>query len=137
MPAFKHYLMVLGSICDTECSVHLWKCTVKIYDPKGLPLLQGWQDNKGSKIWRFVLQPQSYTPYSTEEDGQAFNVIPKSGVKSSDLPAFSAYDLPIVEAVLHYFHATVGFPVKSTWLDAIKYGNFSSWPDLNYQNAAK
>ena len=31
----------------------------------------------------------------------------------------------------------MGFPVKSTWLDTIKAGNFASWPGLKYQNAAK
>ena len=28
-------------------------------------------------------------------------------------------------------------PVKSTWLKAIKNGNFDSWPGLTYNNAAK
>ena len=32
---------------------------------------------------------------------------------------------------------TEGFPVKSTWLKAIKKGNFESWPGLTYTNAAK
>ena len=39
---FNHYLVGLGHICDNECSVHFHKCTVTIYDPQGLPLLQGW-----------------------------------------------------------------------------------------------
>ena len=34
-------------------------------------------------------------------------------------------------------HAAAGFPVKSTWLKAIKNGNFESWPELTYNNAAK
>ena len=34
-------------------------------------------------------------------------------------------------------HAAAGFPVKSTWLKAIKNGNFESWPGLTYNNAAK
>ena len=28
-------------------------------------------------------------------------------------------------------------PVRSTWLKAIKNGNFNSWPGLTYNNAAK
>ena len=50
MPAFNHSLMGLVSIYDNECSVQFHKYTVKIYDPQGLPLLQGWQDNKVTKI---------------------------------------------------------------------------------------
>ena len=33
--------------------------------------------------------------------------------------------------------AAAGFPVKSTWLKAIKKGNFESWPRLTYNNSAK
>ena len=34
-------------------------------------------------------------------------------------------------------HAAAGFPGKSTWLKAIKKGNFETWPGLTYTNAAK
>ena len=135
MPTFNHYLVVLGSISDAECSVDFHKFTVTIYDPQVIPLLQGWQYNKGAKLWIFDLQPQSSTPYSEDKDGQAFTVVPNS--KSSDLQAFSAYDLPNVEALVRYVHVAAGFPVKSTWLDAIKAGNFASWSGLTYQNASK
>ena len=49
----------------------------------------------------------------------------------------SVYDLPSVEALVRYMHAAAGFIVKSTWLKAIKNGNFESWPGLTYNNAAK
>ena len=34
-------------------------------------------------------------------------------------------------------HAVCGYPVKSTWLKAIKAGNFTGWPMLNKRNVAK
>ena len=34
-------------------------------------------------------------------------------------------------------HAASGFPVKSTWLRAIKIGNFEMWKGLTYSNASK
>ena len=34
-------------------------------------------------------------------------------------------------------HAAAGFPVKSTWLKAIKKVNFETWPGLIYTNEAK
>ena len=57
--------------------------------------------------------------------------------QQSTLNAFSVYDLPSVEALIWYFHAAVVFPVRETWLKAIKAGNFDSWPGLTYQNATK
>ena len=55
----------------------------------------------------------------------------------TSLQYFSAYDLPSVEVIVCYFHADAGLPVRNTWLQATKAGNFASWPGLTYQNAAK
>ena len=39
------------------------------------------------------------------------------------LEAYSAYAFPRVEALIRYFHAAEGYPVRSTWLTAISAGN--------------
>ena len=39
------------------------------------------------------------------------------------LAAYSAYDLPSVAALIKYFHAEEGYPVRSTWLKEIGAGN--------------
>ena len=49
----------------------------------------------------------------------------------------NAHDLPIVCDLVHYLHACAEFSVRSTWLAAIKSGNFASWPGLTYTNAEK
>ena len=36
-----------------------------------------------------------------------------------------------------YFHAAARYPVRDTWLKAIKAGNYDSWPGLTYINATK
>ena len=59
------------------------------------------------------------------------------GVTTTSLKAFSAYDLPSVEALVRYLHAGAGSPVKDTWLKAIKAGNYATWPGLTLQNATK
>jgi hypothetical protein len=41
-----------------------------------------------------------------------------------------AYDLPSVPALIAYLHATAGYPVKSTWLAAVKREAFASWLGL-------
>jgi hypothetical protein len=46
-------------------------------------------------------------------------------------------DLPSIAGLIGYYHAAAGAPVKSTWLAAIKAGNYASWPGLSYALAAK
>ena len=48
-----------------------------------------------------------------------------------------AHELPSVGSLVCYLHTAAGFPVKSTWLAAIKAGNFSTWPGLTYTNASR
>ena len=61
----------------------------------------------------------------------------QADTQQATLAAYSTYDLPSVEALVRYFHAADGFPVKSTWLKAIKAGNFASWSGLTFKNASK
>jgi hypothetical protein len=44
--------------------------------------------------------------------------------------ANSVYDLPTTEQTIKWMHAVCGYSVKSTWLKAIKAGNFIGWPLL-------
>eukprot|EP00804_Cyclotella_cryptica_P014588 CCRYP_020642-RA/>CCRYP_020642-RA protein AED:0.50 eAED:0.40 QI:0/0/0/1/0/0/2/0/231 len=40
----------------------------------------------------------------------------------------NVYELPSIEQSIRYLHAAAGFPTKSTWLAAIRKGNYSTWP---------
>ena len=51
--------------------------------------------------------------------------------------ANSVYDLPSTEEAVKWMHATCGYPVKSTWIKAIKAGNFTGWPIINERTVAK
>ena len=53
------------------------------------------------------------------------------------LEAYIAYDLPSIGALIRYFHATAGYPVRSTWLKVIGAGNYSTCPGLTLANATK
>jgi hypothetical protein len=46
-------------------------------------------------------------------------------------------DLPSMGALVGFYHACLGFPVKQTWLDAIKAGNCVSFDGLTYSNVAR
>ena len=126
MPSFKHTLVGLGPICDADCIVQFSKRDVTVFSPEGTPILTGWRDTLGAKLWKFALKPHEKQIPPKQLDSQ-----------ETSLTAYSAYDLPSVQALVRYLHAAAGFPVKSTWLKAIKAGNFATWPGLTYSNAAK
>ena len=48
-----------------------------------------------------------------------------------------AYDLPSTKALVEYLHCTVGSPVKSQFLQAVKCGNYRSFPGLTATNVAR
>jgi hypothetical protein len=48
-----------------------------------------------------------------------------------------AYDNNNQKDLINYLHAACFSPVKSTWIKAIKNGNFSSWPGLNEHSVEK
>ena len=76
------------------------------------PVLQGWRDVNG--LWRF----------STNERRDA-----QHHMSTQELAA-NVYNLPSVAQTIRYLHAAAGFPVKDTWIKAIKCGNYKSWPGI-------
>jgi hypothetical protein len=46
-------------------------------------------------------------------------------------------NLPSIGALVSFYHACLGFPVKQTWLDAIKAGNCDTFNGLTYSNVAR
>jgi hypothetical protein len=46
-------------------------------------------------------------------------------------------DLPSIGALVGFYHACLGFPIKQTWLDAIRAGNCDTFNSLTYFNAAR
>ena len=88
-------------------------------------LLKGWRDTTGAKLWIFSLRPK-------------YNHVSSIQPEPPKIPtALNAHDLPSVGALVRYLHTAAGFPVKSTWLTAIRAGNFSTWPGLTYTNASR
>ena len=127
MPSFKHTLFGVGPLCNKGCRVLFEAESVTIFNKTDDSiLLQGWREPTGAKLWRFSLRPDDNTSHDSPP--------PASCVTPA---ACSVTDLPSVAALVHYLHAAAGFPVKSTWLAAIKAGNYASWPGLTYSNAAR
>eukprot|EP00804_Cyclotella_cryptica_P001885 CCRYP_007356-RA/>CCRYP_007356-RA protein AED:0.20 eAED:0.20 QI:0/-1/0/1/-1/1/1/0/768 len=49
----------------------------------------------------------------------------------------NVYELPSIEQSIRYLHTAAGFPTKSTWLAAIRKGNYSTWPLITVKNVHK
>eukprot|EP00804_Cyclotella_cryptica_P009774 CCRYP_013229-RB/>CCRYP_013229-RB protein AED:0.40 eAED:0.41 QI:0/0/0/1/0/0/3/0/222 len=49
----------------------------------------------------------------------------------------NVYDLPSTKQAIKWLHAMCGYPVKSSWMKAIKEGNFHGWPLLMATNVLK
>ena len=124
MPLFKNILISLGPMCDADCKVVFTKGKFIIYNPKNSPILTGWRDTEGARLWRIALTPTlEELPVIAENDDQ------------TTLKAYSTYDLPSGEARVCYFHVADGFPDRATWLNAIKAGNYRTWPGITLANA--
>ena len=128
MKGFHENLVGIGPICNDKYSVLFNNESVMIISPTGTPVLKGWREATGNRLWRMSLLPNADKVTTVEAS---------PGVTTTTLKAYSAYDLPSVEALVRYFHAAAGYPVKDTWLKAIKAGTYSSSPGLTLQNATK
>jgi hypothetical protein len=108
MLSFQHNLLGIGKLCDNDCKVVFDKTAVTVFAHDGSMLLKGWREQDGAKLWWFSLILNN-------------NVTPTWAMQAPAI--LNAHDLPSVGALVHYLHAAAGFPVKSTWLAAIKAGN--------------
>jgi hypothetical protein len=49
----------------------------------------------------------------------------------------SVYNLPLTEQAIKWMHVVCGYPVKLTWIKAIKAGKYMGWPMLTECNVQK
>ncbi len=94
---------------------------------KGKPVMIGIRDNNG----RFKI------PLVAHKNGVYKPRIPTKSDVSSMAQANNVYDLPSVEEGIKWLHASCGYPVKSTWLKAIRNGHFRGWPLINERTVNK
>ena len=130
MPSFPHNILGIGIMCDKDCKVLFTKRSVIIYDKNKRLFLIWWRETDGAKLTRISLQPDLANVQPCPDD-------PDNIQEEATLGLFSAYDLPYIEALVNYLHAAAGYPMRDTWLKAIKAGNYESWTGLTYNNAAK
>ena len=96
---FTHNLFGIGNLCNKDCKVLFTKKSVIIYDSNNQPFLKGWRETSGARLWRISLRPdlRTYLANCTpcHEDPEA-----DYQEEEATLEAFSAYELPSVEALV-------------------------------------
>ena len=125
MPGFHHNLLGIGEFCDADCKVLFTTTSVTIFDNKREPVITIWSDSNGPKLWNISLLPTEDAPPVRNQAEQ------------TTLGVCSTYNLPSVAALVPYFHVPAGYPVRLSWLNAIKAGNYASWRGLTYNNASQ
>jgi hypothetical protein len=108
LPGLVHNSLIsVGQLCDNECSVTFTQDKVTV-SKNGKNVIYGSRDPK-SRLWRVNLK-QIFEPDTVQCN--------------------HAHENNNQKVLINYLHAACFSPVKSTWITAIKNGNFSSWPGL-------
>ena len=97
MPGFRQTLVGVGPLCDADCTFTFTSEAVIVQDIQGMTVLTGWREASGPQLWRIALQP-----------GEANLPRMPHITHLATLAAYSAYDLPIVAALIRYFHTAAG-----------------------------
>jgi hypothetical protein len=100
-------LIYVGQLCVIECDVTFNKDTVSLMN-NGKCVMTGARDPQ-SGLWRVNL------------------INSKTAIQST---CNNAHDTSNHKELINYLHAACFSPVKSTWIAAIKNGNFTSWTGL-------
>jgi hypothetical protein len=114
LPGLVHNSLIsVGQLWDNGCSVTFTQDQVTV-SRNEKRVMYGSRDPK-SRLWRVNLKQKFETKHVQ------FN---------------HAHDNNNQKDLINYLHAACFSPVKSTWITAIKNGNFSSWPGLT-ENAVE
>ena len=130
---FPHSLMSVGKTADAGTVSIFTKHGVTVHHEqdvlitcKGQPILIGARDQQGRYRIPLVQRRGQWQPKK-----------PTKKSKRILRQANSVYDLPSTEQAIKWMHAVCRFPVKSTWLAAVKAGNYMGWPMLTERNVRK
>jgi hypothetical protein len=130
---FPSSLMSMGKTANdgtisifTKDGVTVHKETDVLITCKGEPILIGVRDERGHYRIPLIQQRGQWQPRRPSK--QAGKCLRKAN---------SIYDLPSMEQAIKWMHAVCGYPVKLTWLKAIKAGNYIGWPMLTEPNVNK
>ena len=99
-------LVSLGQLCDDNCKIELDKNTIKVFKNNS-KLLQG-PRNRQDGLWDLHIP----TTIKTEYNNHQLSVIIQKSTTKKDL--------------IHFYHAALFSPTISTFMKAVKNGNFQT-----------
>ena len=129
LPGIVNNLLSVAELCDAGCEVEFHRTGCHVYY-NGEIVMRGWRDPT-NKLWRVPLVDTNQAVTPTSQDIML----------GGDLPAFlqanSLYECNTTEDLIKFYHGCLLFPVKSTWLKAIKAGYFKGWSGLTDKRVQK
>jgi hypothetical protein len=111
---------------STKTGVTVFKEEDVLITCKSKPILIGMQDGRGQ-----------YQIPLMQQRGQWQPQCPSKQVRKALRQANSVYNLPSTKQAIKWMHTVCRYPVKLTWLKAIKAGNYVGWPMLTERNIQK
>ena len=114
----------MSVLCDAGCEVWFHNKTCEIYF-NGETIIRGWRDLR-SNMWRISLQDIGGSTSIPDPDSEQLD-------QPLPFPKFLAnnvYYCENTQQLIEFYHATLGYPVVSTWTKAISAGYFQGWPGL-------
>ncbi len=110
----------------TKIGITVFKEEDVLITCKGKPIFICMQDGRGRYQIPLMQQRGQWQPRR-----------PSKQARKALQQANSVYDLPSTEQAIKWMHAICGYPVKLTWLKAIKVGNYVGCPMLMERNVHK
>jgi hypothetical protein len=108
LPVLVHNSLIsVGQLCNNGCSVTFTQDQVTV--SKNQKCVKHGSRYPKSRLWRVDL---------------------KKRFETNQVQCNHAHDNSNQKDLINYLHSACFSPVKSTWITAIKNGNFSSWPGL-------
>jgi hypothetical protein len=117
-PGITHNLVSAATLADAGCELFFHKtgCEISL---NGEIILRGWRDPT-TRLWRISLIP---------DNGNT--IVPFDQTVTLPQPqANNIYECSNTQQLIQFYHATMGYPVISTWIKAIDLGYFRGWRGL-------
>ena len=128
IPGLHAPLVSVPKLADDDYTTVFDKKEAKVYDATTTTILATKtpvliaKRCQQSGLWKMPLDPQSVADTVPTPSDEGLNTI---------------FDLPSNKQTARWYHAAAGFPEEATFIEAIRKGNYSTWPGLNVTMMSK
>jgi hypothetical protein len=88
------HLIGLGPFADQGCTIVFTATTVTVYHPDGHPVLAGWREQTGPRLWHFPVTKQGATPPAAASITTPLKTIPSPPLRAQ--PPFVVTHRPLL-----------------------------------------